>query len=196
MRKKTRNPNGGPLGGRRMWRLNRRTMRHNPAHTRKAGRGFLRRSTVEPWGAVRRGRPRQRARNRGRNQTEGSNRQFRFCWAEFTGQFVVFPIAVCYIGEVEWEQNFEGCGKPRHLQLLPGRGRPGTAGFPATTPRNTREKILRGNPPPLPLLDLCFKRGGSSPRRQTNIGLPTPIHRFLRCHDRSSPSQRVSVRGF
>ncbi len=97
-----------------MWRLNRRTMRPNPAHTRKAGRGFLRRSTVKPWGDPQG----QRARNRGRNQTEGSNRKFRTGWAEFPRQLVVFPIAVCYVGEVQRKQNFEGGGKPRHFSRI------------------------------------------------------------------------------
>lgn len=114
LRKKMQNPSGGP-GGRRMWRLNRRTMRLNPAHTRKAGRGFLRRSTTKPWCGRAAWPPQgQRARNRGRNQTDGSNRQFRFCWTEFPGQFVVFPIPVSDVREIERKRNFEGGGKPRH----------------------------------------------------------------------------------
>jgi hypothetical protein len=33
-----------------IWRLNQRTRPHNPGPARKAGRGFHRRATVEPWG--------------------------------------------------------------------------------------------------------------------------------------------------
>ena len=113
---KNANPCGGP-GGRRMWRLNRQTRPHNPGPAREVGRGFLRRATVKPWG----GPQGQRGRNRGRNHTEGSNRQFRSGWAEFPGQFVVFPIPVSDVREIERKRNFESGGKPRHFGWLQPR---------------------------------------------------------------------------
>jgi hypothetical protein len=86
-------------------------MRHNPAHTRKAGRGFLRRSTVEPWGAVRRGRPRQRARNRGRNQNEDSNRKLGWPQVILPRQFISIPKLM---GDV---RVADGGNKFRRLQI-------------------------------------------------------------------------------
>lgn len=91
--------------------FNRRAMPHSPGHGRKEGRWFSPRATIKPWC----GPQGQRLRKAGRNQTVSSNRQFRTGRAVVAGQSIVFPKAVCYIGEVENKLDFVRGGKPRHL---------------------------------------------------------------------------------